>query len=84
MYDDVQVGGFIIDMEGISMERVDENKAIVEWGSNSTYEEPYIFKHDFGPRIDLVSSRHLIGFRSYTGSDCHQKLVNSVYVLSNF
>lgn len=38
LYDDVQVGDSIIDVDGISMKRVEENKAAIKWGIDSIYE----------------------------------------------
>lgn len=69
VYDGVDTGGSIINTSGISMTRVDDERAVVTWGKDNPYFEPAIETIDFPSNFMIMDSSRFVEFPSRKGME---------------
>jgi hypothetical protein len=67
LYDGIGIGESIINTGGISMTRVDDDRAVVTWGRDQPYFEPCIESDDFPAGVILTNASRIVEFPSQTG-----------------
>ena len=82
MYDDIAPGESIIDESGLIMKRLDEDRAMVQWGKDNPYFEPAIEKYDLPPHgLHVQRATDVIEFQTQRGTEHLKFVCDHIFIL---
>lgn len=84
MYDNVDVGGSLVDALGVSMKRVSDTACAVRWGRDEEYAEPYTTVQEYQPFCAVTRAIDIVPPPNKESDEDAWDICSKVYLLENF
>jgi hypothetical protein len=82
MYDDIPIGGSIVDEAGLIMRRLDDELAMVQWGKDTPYFEPAIERYDLPPYgLHVEMATNIVPFQAQRGTEHLKSVCDHIFIL---
>lgn len=83
-YDDVEVGGALVDTLGVSMKRKSESECTVRWGGDEEYTEPYTTTQEYEPFCTVTRAIDIVPPPNKESDPEAWSICSKVYMIENF